>query len=82
MSTNFDRNNILALQDAYNEFREIEYRFKKDSFVAYTDGSFKDGFAGAGVAIYQSGLRVREITAPAGQNIQITMLNFMLFSWS
>ena len=64
--TGFDRKNPISSAYAYYEFKEIEHQLGHDDFVVYTDGSFKTGASGCGVAIFQNNNLVHEITTPTG----------------
>ena len=62
----FDRHDNVSTSYAYYEFKEIESALDKNSIIAYTDGSFKDGISGSGAAIYHNNMRIREISSPNG----------------
>ena len=52
----FDREDQLQLTNAYHEFRELESNFKRNSFSAFTDGSFSKDLDEVGCWIWSGHL--------------------------
>ncbi len=63
---NINKKDPVQCQDIYLEFKEMESRLPRNSVIAFTDGSFKNNLAGAGVAVYSQNKVIALIASPIG----------------
>ena len=66
-SQGIDKSNLADCSTAYFQFREIESRIPRNSYIIYTDGSVSNKIAGAGYVIYNNGSKFKERQLPLGK---------------
>ena len=60
----FNRKDSNAIQKAYDQFLKIQAEFKRNSIIAYPDGSRDTNSSGAGAVLYQNGNKIVELVCP------------------